>query len=270
MLFDVIASHYASDGFFVVLVPFLLAYGALFGLIVAVVMWVIIKVGEHPLSRLTRLAVTAGVAVAIVFICRLLFGSGSIADYLALFVLFTLIVPPVGLITGSHYAPGSAFLHGLRRSALLSRRRPSRADEFWLGTAISFFFRILNVLLCTQSFFLLISLATARSTNEDLLDVSIVFVYFLLQTIFSFDNALSLSLVLLTIVANVAGSYVAFEYAQQLDFVGFILGGYLFLWFVFLMIHWGGVKRLFSRVKKQLDPLLISVKKELKYYYLID
>jgi hypothetical protein len=99
---------------------------------------------------------------------------------------------------------------------------------------------------------------------KDLLVVSIIFAYFVVQTIFSFDNAHSLSLVLLTIVANVAGTYAVFEYAEQLDFVRFILGGYLLLWFVFLMTHWGGMKPLSSHIKKQLDPLLISIKKELR------
>lgn len=270
VLFSLIANPQAFGPYAVVVVPFLLAYGAVFGLIVAIVMWVIIHVAERPLGRLIRLAVTAGVAVAIFFICGLLFSSGSIADYSQLVVMFTAIVLPVGLTTGSHYAPGSAFLHGMRRSALLSRMRPSRGDEFWLGTAISFLFRILNVIVCVQSFFVFIGIATDQSTSQNLLAVSIIVAYFLLQTIFSFDNAHSLSLVLVTIFANVAGTYAVFEYAQQLDFVRFVLGGYLLLWFVFLMTHWGGMKPLLSRMKKPLDPLLISIKKELRYYYLVD
>jgi hypothetical protein len=270
VLFGVIANPQAFGLYIVVVVPFVLAYGAVFGLIVAVVMWVIINVAERPLGRLARLAVTAGVELAIFFICGLLFSSGSMADYSQLFVMFAAIVLPVGLTTGSHYAPGRAFLHGMRRSALLSRLRLSRGHEFWLGTAISFVFRMVNVLVCVQSFFLLIGIATDHSTRQDLLVVSLIFAYFLLQTVFSFDNAHSSSLVLLTIVANVAGTYAVFEYAQQLEFVRFILGGYLLLWFVFLMTHWGGMKPLSSHIKKQLDPLLISIKKELRYYYLID
>ena len=269
VLFSVIANPHAFGLYVVVVVPFVLAYGAVFGLIVAVVMWVIISVAERPLGRLARLAVTAGVEIAIFFLCGLLFSSGSIADYTQLFVMFAAIVLPVGLSIGSHYAPGRAFLHGMRRSALLSRMRPSRGHEFWLGTAISFVFRMFNVLVCVQSFFLLIGIATEHS-SQGLLVVSIIFAYFLVQTVFSFDNAHSSSLVLLTIVANVAGTYAVFEYAEQLEFVRFILGGYLLLWFVFLMTHWGGMKPLSSHIKKQLDPLLISIKKELRFYYLIE
>ena len=270
VFFAVIANPHVFALYLVIVIPFVLAYGAVFGLIVAVVMWVIIKMAQRPLGRLTRLAVTAGVAVAIFVICALLFGSGSTADYSQIFLMFGAIVLPVGLTIGSHYAPGTAFLHGMRRSALLNRARPSHAHEFWLGTAISFVFRILNVFVCVQSFFLLIGIATERSSSQDLLVVSIVFAYFLLQTVFGFDNAHSLSLVLLTLIANVAGTYAVLEYAQQLDFARFILGGYLLLWFVFLMTHWGGMKPLRSHIKKQLDPLLISIKKELRYYYLID
>jgi len=166
VLFAVIANPHAFGLYVVVVVPFVLAYGAVFGLIVAVVMWVIINVAERPLGRLARLAVTAGVAIAIFFICGLLFSSGSIADYSQLFMMFAAIVLPVGLTIGSHYAPGTAFLHGMRRSALLSRMRPSRGHEFWLGTAISFVFRMFNVLVCVQSFFLLIGMATDHSTSE--------------------------------------------------------------------------------------------------------
>lgn len=270
VLFGFIANPRAFGPFFFVVVPFLLAYGAVFGLIVAVVMWVIIKVAERSVGRLTRLVVTAGVAVAIALICGWLFSSESIADNAQVFVMYAAIVLPVGLTTGSHYAPGSAFLHGMRRSALLNRARPSRAHEFWLGTAISFVFRILNVLIGIESLCLLITIATVPSTSQDRLFVSIVFAFFLLQSVFSFDNARSVSLVLLTIIANGAATYGVVEYLQQLGFARLILGGYLLLWFVFLMTHWGGMKPLSSHIKKQLDPLLISIKKELRYYYLID
>lgn len=267
LLFNVITNPDSFGPFAFIVVPFVLAYGVLFGLIVAVVTWAIIKAGGRRMGRLARLAVTAGVTSGI-FFWGLLFSLGSLTNCIQQFLMIAAIVLPVGLITGSHYAPGSAFLHGMRRSALLRRIRPSCGHEFWLGTAISFFFRILNAILCTESFFLLIP--ATSSTSQDLLVVSIVFAYFLLQTVFSFDNAQSLSLVLLTIVANGAGTYVVFEYVHQLDFVRFIIGGYLLLWFVFLMTHWGGMKPLFSRVTKQLDPLVSSIEKELRYYYLID
>ena len=269
VLFSVIANPQAFGPYVVIVVPFVLIYGALFGLIVAVVMWAIIKARGRRVGRLARLALTAAAAFAI-FFWGLLFSLGSVANFIQQFLMLAAIVLPVGLITGSRYAPGSAFLHGMRRTALLNRMRPAHRHEFWLGTAISFFFRSLNVLVCVQSFFLLNGNATDLSTSQDLLIVSIIFAYFLLQTVFSFDNAHSLSIVFLTIVANVAGTYAVLEYAQQLDFVKFIIGGYLLLWFVFLMTHWGGMKPLTSHIQKQLEPLLISIKKELRYYYLID
>jgi hypothetical protein len=265
LIFVVLDSPNPYDFLLAAVMPVMLGCGAVFGLVVALPAWAITKILKRPLGRVARLTVTTVVVLGISSFCYL-----EAMSYFELTVIFILLVFPVGLTVGSHYAPGSALVHGMRRGALLLRMRPSRAHEFWLGTTISFLFRILSVFACIEALFVLILTMREPSISRETLVTFVAFVYFLLQTIFSFDNARSLWLVLITIVGNAVGTYLLFEYAQALEFARYVIGGYLFLWFVFLMMHWGGMTPLFSQVRYKLDPLLGSIKKELRYYYLID
>jgi hypothetical protein len=164
--------------------------------------------------------------------------------------MFMLIIVTVGLITGSHYQPGRALLQGMRASP---------ADQLWSVILIGFLLRVLYVFLCMQ--FLLAVILAARDDHQTqvLRIVLPLFSYFLINALFSFNNAQSLWLAFLAVLTNVALIFVLVYFWETLFYSRPVIIGYLALWFVFLLANRGGF-----------TPLISSVKEELRYYCIIE
>ena len=249
VLFQTITSPSYFDFLLAPFMPIVLAIGALFGLFAAVVISTVVSIAGRPIGRLARLSLIAGITVFIVY----LFTNAS-PDFAMVpaqsraMVLISVVV--VGLTTGSHYHPGRALIRGLRSS---------HGQSHWAATALSAAFRMLS-LFCAMEL-LLVTIITIRdeAATRDRGSALLVLGYFVITTIFSFQNAQSLATVILTCLANVGWLFVLYNYWTVLAYARHVIIGYLAVWLLFLLINWVSFKPLFSLIKK-----------ELRYYYLID
>ncbi|HSE30352.1 MAG TPA: hypothetical protein VLA93_02120 [Pyrinomonadaceae bacterium] len=246
----IIFPHNYYDGFLVGLLLVFLIYGAVFGLITALVVWAATKIIQRRLGRTARLMVTSMVGISLYYVFSLLLSSGDAPNYSQVIPVFMVIVVTVGLITGSRYHPERALLQGMRASP---------GDQLWSVILIGFLLRVLYVFLCMQ-FLLGVILAVRDNPPSPILLICLsLLAYCLINAVFSFDNAQSLWLAILAIFTNAALIVILIHYWEGLVNARHVIIGYLALWLVFLLANRGGF-----------TPLLSSIKEELRYYCIID
>ena len=246
----IIFPHNYYDGFLVGLLLVFLIYGAVFGLITALVVWAATKIIHRRLGRTARLMVTSMVGISLYYVFSLLLSSGDGPNYSQVIPVFMVIVVTVGLITGSRYHPERALLQGMRASP---------GDQLWSVILIGFLLRVLYVFLCMQ-FLLGVILAVRDNPPSPILLICLsLLAYCLINAVFSFDNAQSLWLAILAIFTNAALIVILIHYWEGLVNARHVIIGYLALWLVFLLANRGGF-----------TPLLSSIKEELRYYCIID
>jgi hypothetical protein len=247
----IIFPHAYYDGLLVGLLLGFLICGALFGLVTALVLWFATHIIQRRLGRTARLIVTSVVAVTLIYVFSLLLAfAGQTYFDSQIIPMFMLIIVTVGLISGSHYRPERALLQGMRASP---------ADQLWSVILIGFLLRVLYVFLCMQ-FGLAVILALRDNPPIPILLICLsVLAYCLINAVFSFDNAQSLWLAVLAMLTNTALIVVLVHKWEVLLYARLVIIGYLALWFVFLLANRGG-----------LTPLFSSIKKELRYYCIID
>jgi hypothetical protein len=251
VFFKLIIFPHNYDGLLVASLLVVLIYGAVFGLIVGLVLWCATHIIERRLGRTSRLIITSVLAVTLTYLISLLLAFAGQAYFDSQMIpMFMLIIVTVGLITGSHYQPERALLQGMRASP---------ADQLWSVILIGFLLRVLYVFLCMQ--FLLAVILAARDDHQTqvLRIVLPLFGYFLINALFSFNNAQSLWLVFLAVLTNVALIFVLVYFWETLFYSRPVIIGYLALWFVFLLAN-----------RRGFTPLISSVKEELRYYCIIE
>jgi len=239
------------DGFLITFFLAFLVYGAVFGLITALVLWFATHIIQRRLARTARLIVTSVEAVTLTYVfSHLLAFAGQIYFDSQIILMFMLVIGTVGLITGSHYRPGRALLQGMRASP---------ADQLWSVILIGLLLRVLHVFLCMQ-YILAVILAVRENPPGPILLICLsLLAYSLINAMFSFDNAQSLWLAILAMLTNAALIVVLVHYWSVLLYARPVIIGYLALWFVFLLANRGG-----------LTPLVSSLKEELRYYCITD
>ena len=249
VLFQTITSPSLFDFLLAVYMPIVLSIGALLGLFAAVVISTVISIAGRPIGRLARLSLVAGITLFIAYLWSNASPELAMdpAQSLAM-VLITVVV--VGLTTGSHYHPGRALICGMRSS---------RGESHWAATALSAAFRMLSLFCAMELLFVTIITIRDKAPTRDRGLALLLLVFFVLLTTFSFQNAQSLATVILTFLANVGWLFVLYNYWTVLAYARHVIIGYLGVWLLFLLINWGGFK-----------PLFLLIKKELRYYYLID
>lgn len=242
------ANGYIFWGF----MPLIFGYAAVFGVVIAIVMWVVMKLAPGPLSWWVRITVAT---LVIMFVYRVLNlsltwdGESRYAQFGKFALLFVVVV---GLVTGSRLRPGRVLIRGLMPLTSQSRG----------ATLIGFVFRTLTLYGWMESGFFFVLMMTHLNQIEDFryfIIAVLILTYFSINACFGFGGRNSV-LTVLALLVNSAFVFVLVRYRHDLTTDGsYFVIAYLSLWFLFLLTHLPNRNR-----------VLTSLKDELRYYYLID
>ena len=245
VIFKIIFYPNGYDIFFSVGMPIVLAFGAVLGLLTAFVIWVLMKVFNHPLGWFARILVAS---MVVLFVSRITLVNASYNDSELMTTLFAAFL--FSLVIGSDTRPGSALLHGMS---------PSRNERFWPVVVVGLLFRLLMLFGWMESLLLAILSMRSNDQSRELLLALLLLVHFLINTAVAFNNANSRLMTSLAILANIPWILVLVKFSDHLAYGSYAIAVYLSFVVLFLVTHWPGVQPLFSYIRK-----------ELRYYYLID
>ena len=245
VLFKIIFYPSAYDAFFSVGMPLVLGFGAVPGLLTAFVIWALMKVFNRPLGWFARILVAS---MVVLFGSRITLVNASYNDSELMTTFFVAFL--LSLVIGSDMRPGSALLHGMS---------PSRNERFWPVVVVGVSFRLLILFGWMESLLFAILSMRSNEQSRELFLALLLLVHFLINTAVAFNNANSRLMTSLAIMANVPWVFVLIKFANDLAFGWYAIVVYLSFVLLFLVTHWPGA-----------HPLLSNIKKELRYYYLID
>jgi len=245
VIFKIIFYPHGYDAFFSVGMPIVLAFGAGLGLLAAFMIWVLMKVFNRPLGWFARIFVAS---MVVLFVSRITLVNASYNGSELMTTLFVAFL--LSLAIGSDTRPGSALLHGMS---------PSKNERFWPVAVVGVSFRLLMLFGWMESLLLAILSMRSNDQSRELPLALLLLVHFLINTAVVFNNANSRLMTSLAIVANIPWVFILIKFSDDLAYASYAIVVYLSLVVLFLVTHWPGVHPLFSYIRK-----------ELRYYYLID
>jgi len=249
LFYQIIFQPNGYDFFLAVVMPVIFGYAAIFGMVVAFAIWSVMKLVRRPLRWWMRIA-TATLVIG--FVYRILnlsltWDAGSKYVKFGKFEMFFVLA--LGLVTGSRLQPGRALISGLK---------PLK-DHSWPAAVVGFLFRTLTLFGWMEAEFEAVFGLTRNYEVRELTVVLLILTYFVINTWFAFAKRDSRVLLTIAVLVNSAWILVLVKYWNDLGYACYLIIAYLSLWFAFMLTHWSDG-----------NPLFSCIKKELRYYYLIN
>ena len=238
--------------FLVAALPLCFALGVVVGLLDGFAVWCCRRFFDPRLGFITRLTL-AGVAVGLA--CGALAflyppGELTVEDFELMGVWSLVPIISLCLVTGSRLRPWRAIGYGLRR-VNSHQGFPTTVARFFLGIALLFG--------CFESILLFTCIVGMNESYLTLFLLLLVVIYFLTGLVVVLANPKFWLTATIAVVINAPWLFILVKFFSQPNLTWFLILGYLVLWCGFLLT------RLASS-----NPLVSSVRQELRYYYLID
>jgi hypothetical protein len=229
-----------------------LAIGALTGLAHGLVRWCYSRLVQDRLLRVGRFLTAVGVVAVGCAILEALYApeNKNHVDPWLLALWVGLQVISLSVMTGSKRRPWRALVYGVGRINT-GQRLP--------GSAIGLLLRLVMLFASFEAIFLFVCVLQMNEELRDFVLWWLIVVDFVIGLVIALVNPrfwLTLSFALLI---NAPWLYRLMLYPNEPTLIKIITSGYLLLWSAFLLTRC-----------RSLDPLFSSIRKELRYYYLVD
>jgi len=230
-----------------------LGIGAAKGLLSGFAYWCYTRLPQsrfRPVVRFTIAIVVVGIAYVVL---ELLYPSPPSDQpvVVSLVVVWTALpVISLSISVGSRWRPWRALVYGVGRINTRQRLPTS---------AIGLVLRVALLFLCFESIYLFVCMIQMNEKLRDFVIMWLIVADFVIGLVIALVNPRFWLTLCLALLINAPWLYILLLYPNEPQIIKIIISGYLLLWCAFLLTRC-----------RTLDPLFSSIRKELRYYYLVD